>query len=281
MIEKIGILHPGLMGISVAASARNNGHQVFWASERRSAATRDRAESQDLVELETLAALCKTCSLIISVCPPHAAEKVALQVVANSFRGLFVDANAIAPQKAVRIGELMVSKGIDFVDGGIIGGPAWQPGTTCLYLSGIDAGRVAACFFQSPLEVAVIGEEVGKASALKMCYAAYTKGSTALICAILAAAEALDVRLELEMQWGGDFSEQNHTRTRNVTSRAWRFTGEMEEIAATFEGVGMPGGFHQAAAQIYQRIAHFKSLDNPPALEQVLDALLVSKSLSL
>jgi 3-hydroxyisobutyrate dehydrogenase-like beta-hydroxyacid dehydrogenase len=278
MKEKIGILHPGLMGISVAASAQNSGHQVFWTSEGRSAATRDRAEGHDLVELETLAALCGICSVIISVCPPYAAEEVARQVAENGYQGLYVDANAIAPHKAIRIGEMLASKDIDFVDGGIIGGPAWQPGTTWLHLSGVCAGRAAACFSQGPLEVKVIGEAVGKASALKMCFAAYSKGSTALICAILAAAEGLGIRPELEWQWGrygADFTEQNQKRARNVTDRAWRFAGEMEEIAATFEDVGMPGGFHQAAAEIYRRIAHFKDLEEPPTLEQVLDALLL------
>jgi hypothetical protein len=111
-----------------------------------------------------------------------------------------------------------------------------------------------------------------------MCFASYTKGSTALICAILAAAEGLGIRPELEWQWGRygpDFTEQNQKRARNVTDRAWRFAGEMEEIAATFEDVGMPGGFHQAAAEIYRRIAHFKDLEEPPTLEQVLDALLL------
>jgi hypothetical protein len=110
-----------------------------------------------------------------------------------------------------------------------------------------------------------------------MCYAAYTKGRTALLSAILAVAEALDVRKELAIQWsrsGSDFVEQTNQRVRGVTAKAWRFVGEMEEIAATFEAVGMPKGFHTAAATIYRRIADFKDAQDVPTLPDVLTALL-------
>jgi 3-hydroxyisobutyrate dehydrogenase-like beta-hydroxyacid dehydrogenase len=179
--ETIGIIHPGAMGISVAASALRSGQQVCYASEGRSDATRARAAEQDLRDLGTMAALCAECSIIISVCPPHAAEDVAGQVISQGFKGLYLDANAISPQKAERIGNLLAEAGISVVDGGIIGGPAWTPGETWLYLSGKDARRVADCFSAGPLEVSLIGPEIGKASALKMCYAAYSKGTTALL----------------------------------------------------------------------------------------------------
>ena len=123
----------------------------------------------------------------------------------------------------------------------------------------------------------MIGAEIGKASALKMCFAAYTKGSTALLCGIVAAAERLGVWRELEAQWsreGSDFAAQTTSRVRGVTAKAWRFVGEMEEISATFEAAGMPGGFHAAAADVYRRIAHFKGVAEVPSLEEVVQALL-------
>ena len=277
MTEKVGILHPGAMGISVAASAQNSGNALFWASEGRSSQTRARAEKHTLIDTHTLERLCQTCSIIVSVCPPHAAETVAHQVLANSFQGLYLDANAIAPQRAERIGAAMAKRGVAFVDGGIIGGPAWKPDTTWLYLSGKEAERAANCFTAGPLQTEVIGEEIGKASALKMCFAAYTKGTTALICAILAAAEGWNVRHELAQQWsrnGSDFAAQAEQRATRVTAKAWRFAGEMEEIAATFAETGLPAGFHEAAAGIYRRLAPFKDLEAPPPLETVLAALL-------
>ncbi len=275
--EKIGILHPGTMGVSVAASAQNTGCMVYWASEGRSSQTHERANKINLLDVHSVAKLCNECSVIFSVCPPHAAEDVAKDVINYGFKGVYLDANAISPQRATRIGQIMSEAGVEFVDGGIIGGPAWKPGRTWLYLSGKEAQRVASYFSAGPLETAVIGDSAGKASALKMCYAAYTKGTTALLAAILAVAEALDVREELATQWsrgGSDFTEQTNRRVRGVTAKAWRFAGEMEEIAATFEGAGMPGGFHAAAAMVYRRITGFKDAQDVPSLADVLTALL-------
>jgi len=274
---KIGILHPGLMGISIAAAAQDSGNEVYWASEGRSPETHARAESRALRDMGTVAALCEMCQVILSVCPPHAAEEVARQVIDCGFLGMYLDANAISPQRARRIGEAMDAAGVRFVDGGIIGGPAWKPGRTWMYLSGPDAAEMAGCLNGGSLETEVIGDEIGKASALKMVFAAYTKGSTALLCGILATAERLGVRADLERQWsrgGSDFAARTASSVRNVTAKAWRFVGEMVEISSTFEGAGLPGGFHAAAADIYRRIAHFKSAPETPTLGEVLAALL-------
>jgi 3-hydroxyisobutyrate dehydrogenase-like beta-hydroxyacid dehydrogenase len=265
------------MGISLAASAQNTGHTAYWCSEGRSAETRERAADHELTEMRTLRELCDACSVIICVCPPHAATEVAGQVLACGFKGIYADVNAISPQRAQRIGQSMEAAGVEFVDGGIIGGPAWRPDATVLYLAGREADQVAACFAGGPLETEVIGDQTGKASALKMCFAANTKGTTALLCAIVAAAEELGVRPELEKQWsrgGSDFAQQTLARVSRVTAKAWRFSGEMEEIAATFEGAGLPGGFHTAARDIYDRIAEFKGADPPPSVDEVLCALL-------
>lgn len=274
--RRLGIVHPGNMGISIAASAQNSGCAVYWASQGRSSQTQARAEQYKLLDAGTLSELCQICSVIVSVCPPYAAEDLAAQVVAQGFSGLYLDANAISPQRAVRIGEMMGAASVGFVDGGIIGGPAWEPGQTWLYLSGERAHEVADLFSAGPLETDVIGDGIGRASGLKMCYAAWTKGSTALLCAILALAEKLDVWGELQQQWDRDwpdFAEQAVNRARRVTAKAWRFAGEMDEISATFAAVGLPAEFHAAAADLYRRIAHFKDAPAMPDLEEVLAAL--------
>lgn len=276
-MSKIGILHPGEMGISVAAAAINSGHAVYWTSQGRSDKTRLRAEKHNLVEIETLPELCQTSEIIFSVCPPHAAEGVAESVIETGFKGFYLDANAISPQRSIRIGEMMEENRIHFIDGGIIGGPVWTRNETWLYLSGRDADKIANCFTKGPLETKIIGGEIGKASALKMCYAAYSKGTTALLCAILATAESLAIREELYQQWDKDeanFSERVNRRVTRVTAKAWRFEGEMKEIASTFREAGIPDGFHEAAAEIYQRMVDFKDAEHSPGLNEVLQALI-------
>lgn len=275
-MTNLGILHPGQMGISVAASAKNSGCSVYWVGAGRSAQSHERAEAHGLQDAGTLSDLCRASEIIVSVCPPHAAEEVATDVMAQGFQGIYVDGNAISPQRAKSIAEVVTRGGATFVDGGIVGGPAWKPGTTWLYLSGPAAPTAAAAFVAGPLGTVLMGDEIGQASALKMCYAALTKGTTALLTATVGAAAQLGVLDALMAEWGRDGSTagtENEQRVRQVTAKAWRFTGEMDEIAATFAAAGMPAGFHQAAADIYQRLADFKDDADTPSIEAVLAAL--------
>jgi 3-hydroxyisobutyrate dehydrogenase-like beta-hydroxyacid dehydrogenase len=268
------------MGISIAASAKNSNCEVYWSSEGRTAATRERAAKVGLHDAGTLRALCKECPIILSVCPPHAAEDLAREVMSAGFHGLFVEANAIAPQRTIQIGNMLTRADISFVDGGIVGLPAWKPHSTCLYLAGPRAAEVAACFSAGPVDTRILGEEIGKASALKMCYAANTKGTVALLAAILTAAENMGVREALFDRWRSEdpqLPEQVQKRIQQNTPKAWRFVGEMGEISRTFAAAGAPGEFHAAAGDIYGRMAKFKDARTPPTLEEILAALCQEK----
>lgn len=276
-MKTIGLINPGAMGASVGAAANlKDDARVLWASAGRSQQTRERAARGDLEDCESLERLVADSDIILSVCPPHSAEDVARDVAGFGFGGIFVEANAINPERTRHIETIVTGAGAQFVDGGIIGGPAWQEGSgTRLYLSGSEAAGIAELFAGSPLEAIVISRKTGAASALKMSYAAYTKGSTALLTAILGVAEKEGVRAELEAQWGAEFTQQTHRRVTANTAKAWRFEGEMREIASTFEGAGLPGGFHQGAAEVFHRLAEFKDTETPD-IGDVLEALLTA-----
>jgi len=262
---KFGILHPGQMGVAVANTARNNGCEVYWASEGRSAETCRRAGQAGFKDSGSVAAMCETCEVIASVCPPEFAEAMACEIAEHRFRGVYVDANAISPHRARRIGQLLTSRGITFVDGCIIGQPATAHGETWIYLSGEEAARAAACFGVGPLEVEILEGGVGQASALKMCYSAHAKGMAALRAAVLGAAAELGVLRDLERQWsrsGPPFARAVES-IQHTAPKAWRFVAEMYEIIETFEAAGMPGDFHHGAAEIYSRLAPFKGAEKP------------------
>ena len=193
-------------------------------------------------------------------------------VAATGFSGVFVDANAIAPATAR---QLALTAGPNYVDGGIVGPPARTRGATRLYLSGPRAGEVAAWFSQGFVEAVVVGEGLAEASALKMCYAAWTKGSGALILAIRALARHEGVTDALLAEWARSqpgLEQRSQRAAAASVPKAWRFTGEMREIAAAFADAGLPDGFHAAAAEIYSRIADLKGGDRP-GFEEVLRAL--------
>jgi 3-hydroxyisobutyrate dehydrogenase-like beta-hydroxyacid dehydrogenase len=275
-MTRLGILHPGEMGISIAASALHGLPAVYWCSEGRSAATRQRAEAHGLSAFATLAEFCHGCDIIIAVCPPHAAVAQARAVIAAGYQGIYVDANAISPDTVRAIATEMQHAGISFIDGGIIGLPAWQPGKTWLYLSGDEAELVAQCFTSGPLETEVLGGEIGQASALKLCFAAWNKGKTALVTSILAAADSLGVRDALEKQWDiyePGFSEVTSRRICGVARKAWRFTGEMQEIRDMLAAEQVPAEFFDGAAAVYDRQKEYKDAEVPPGLPALLQAV--------
>ncbi len=275
MAFTIGLISPGDMGASVGAAAASNGHRVLWAGDGRSDLTRQRAERGQLEDCNTLENLVTQADIILSVCPPHDAINVADQVIALGFNKLYLEGNAISPPLTRSIESKLTGAGAEVVDGGIVGGPAWDAASnTRLYLSGDRAHDIAKLFADSPLHTRVISDQIGAASALKMTFAAYTKGSTALLAAILAVAEKEGVRESLERQWGEEFALQTQRRVTGSARKAWRFAGEMREIAATFEGAGMPGGFHNAAADVFESLAVFKDTPTPPDIEDYLKTLL-------
>jgi 3-hydroxyisobutyrate dehydrogenase-like beta-hydroxyacid dehydrogenase len=250
----VGVLHPGEMGAAVATALRSRGHDVVWASAGRSAATADRAGDAGLRDVGSAEAIAASCDIVVSVCPPHAAAAVARGL--RGFTGIYVDANAVSPETARGIGDVVTSGAAAFVDGGIIGPPPREPGTTRLYLSGPAALEVAAAFAGSPLEPVVVSAQVGDASAVKMAYAAWTKGTAALVLAARETARAHGVEEALVAEWGRSLPslDDEHARAlRSATAKGWRWVAEMEEIADTFSAAGQPDGFHQAAAEVYRR----------------------------
>ena len=274
-MKRIGLIHPGAMGASVGAAARSNQHTVLWASQGRSEDTWAGARRGNLEDVDTVSELVHASEIVLAVCPPHAAADVAREVSELGFSGIYAECNAVSPDRTRAIQRIVEDAGAHYVDGGIIGGPAWKPeASTHLYLSGPRAEEVAACFTGSPLLASVISDRIGAASALKMGYAAFTKGTTALLTAILGLVEKEGVRADLARQWGDAFTKQTIRRVCSDTAKAWRFEGEMYEIAATFREAGLPGEFHQAAAQVYKRLAVFKDRDESPAIEEVLEVLL-------
>ena len=270
MSERVLLLHPGAMGTSLGAALRENAHVVRWVTEGRTEATAERARDAGLAAAATLEEAVGAVDHVLSVCPPHAAVTVAEAVVAAGFSGTYVDANAVSPDTARRIGAIV---GDGFVDGGIVGPPAWRPGVTRLYLSGPGAGDVAGWFSGTLVDARPVA---GSASALKMCYAAFTKGSSALILAIRALAEREGVTAALLEEWGISQAglPERSARTAGATSaKAWRFEGEMHEIAATFGAAGLPDGFHCAAAEVYRRMGPLKDAEDVD-IERVIARLL-------
>ncbi len=254
----IGLLHPGEMGAAVGGCLASVGHTVLWDPDGRSRATTGRALGSGL-EGAGLPALVRRSSVILSVCPPHAALDVAHLVASQGFGGLYVDANAVSVATARQVAAAVEASGAAYVDAGIIGQPPDSTGHTRLYLSGKRALDVQVLFRRSALDARIADGPQFAASSVKMAYAAWTKGTSALLLAVRALARAEGVERTLLAEWAMSqpkLADQSDGAAMSAALKGWRWIGEMEEIAASMAGAGLPTGFHESAADVYDRTAH-------------------------
>jgi 3-hydroxyisobutyrate dehydrogenase-like beta-hydroxyacid dehydrogenase len=270
----IGLLHPGEMGAAVGQCLAGAGYRVLWASDGRSPQTAARAKAAGLTDVGTARQLAAQADVIMSVCPPHAALDVAWAV--HGFTGLYVDANAISPDTAREVAQLITGNHGSYVDGGIIGHPPVTGTISRLYLSGDDATGVRNLFEGTALEARILHGPAFGASAVKMAYASWTKGSAALLLAARALAQAEGVEETLLAEWAlsqPHLTEQSERSAASGVHKGWRWVGEMEEIAQCMAAAGLPDGFHQAAAEIFRRCPRSSAA---PAIEPPIGAVLVA-----
>jgi 3-hydroxyisobutyrate dehydrogenase-like beta-hydroxyacid dehydrogenase len=271
----VTLLHPGEMGAAVGGCLSGRGLRVLWVSAGRTPATRARARASALEEMPRLGNALEASDIVLSICPPHAAVDVAGAVAKTQFRGIYVDANAIAPTTTRKIGRIIEAGCATFVDGAIIGPPPTSERRTRLYLAGPSREEVAALFQNTHLQAIAIEDPVGAASALKMCYAAWSKGTTALLLSIRALAQSEGVDTRLLQEWSLSYPGplQQSDKIPGIARKAWRWVAEMEEIAESFEAAELSGGFHRAAADVYGRLADFKEQAGTPALAAMIAQL--------
>ena len=269
------------MGAAVGRCLTGAGYEVLWASEGRGPQTAARARAAGLTDAGTPAEVAERADVIFSICPPHAALDVAWAV--QGFGGFFVDANAISPATAREVSLMDEEGGATYIDGGIIGMPppakreGEANGGTRLYLSGAEADAVRGLFDGTTVDARVIVSGIWAASAVKMAYAAWTKGTAALLLAARGLARAEGVEDALLAEWAmsqPSLESRSKGAADSAVAKGWRWVAEMEEIAASMAAAGLPDGFHQAAAEIFRRSPHAEP-DAPAdeAVDQVLAAI--------
>lgn len=271
----LGILHPGSMGAAVAAQARRSGAEVLWCPTGRSTSSKERAERYGLTPVRALSEMVERADIILSLCPPAAAEDVARSVAACSYAGIYVDGNAVSPATVSSIGAIMQRSGATAVDGAVIGSPPSDSKSPRLYLSGpADALRSVSQLFEgSTVQVRLLSGRIGQASALKLSYSSYQKASRAL--AVVAYAFATDHGVEAELlDIAGGRTTSYLTETAyfpKVAARSWRWGPEMKEAAHALEEAGLLPDLANAAAAVMERWAGLK--DTSPDLALVLQEL--------
>ncbi len=277
---RVGLVSPGSMGAAVGRTLIEQKLSVAAVTTERSERTVARASAAGIAPASSLEALVAGSDVVLSIVPPGSVLEVAQQIAgairAAGRRPIVVDANAISPATARRVAVPIEDAGGRYVDGGIIGGPPKSGRETSLYLSGPGGEQLVDPLTTPELRVVWIGGDPTAASSLKMAYAAWSKVSTALLLGVRALARHQGVEAALLEQWRRSQPDvlARSNAAAGVSARAWRWSDEMDEIARTFEDAGLPGGAATAAARLYERMASYKDIDEPPPLDDVLAAVL-------
>ena len=272
----VGLLHPGRMGAAIGRELTTAGVRVLWCSTGRSEASARRAEQAGLEAVSELTTLLERVSMVISLCPPAAAEATAASVREAGFSGLFVDANAISPEGAQRIAADVAGEGIRTADGCVIGPPPRGAEATHLYLSGRqqDLDAVADLFTDTAVVPIRMEGPVGDASALKMAYGSYQKAACALagVAQALGRVHGVEAHLTEEARRLAKSPLATPEYLIGVAAKAWRWAPEMREVSETLAAAGLPGEMAEAAAAVFDLWEPDKD-DSELALPEALDRL--------
>jgi 3-hydroxyisobutyrate dehydrogenase-like beta-hydroxyacid dehydrogenase len=278
-LKTVGILSPGDMGHTVGQVLGSHGLRVITCLQGRSERTRSLAGRAHIADLPSYQALVEEADVILSILVPAHAEGAA-QLVAQAISETqaeltYVDCNAIAPQTARHLDTIITKAGGRFVDASIIGPPPRKEGTTRFYASGSHVG-IFEELGQFGLSVVVLGDQVGQASAIKMCYAALTKGLVALCTELLTASEVLGVSQALK----GEFQLSQFVllglmeqRLPRMPMKSRRWVGEMEEIAKTFRYIGLTPKVLAGAADMYRFVGGTDLAERTPEDSEPLPTL--------
>lgn len=277
-VQTVALLSPGDMGHSVGAVLVQHGLRVITCLAGRSERTQALAAEAGIVDVSTYNDLVAKADLLLSILVPAqagaAASRVVQAVVETGTSLVYADCNAIAPQTVRQIGRELTRVGVTFIDASIIGGPPRGGSGPRFYVSGPDTSAFEALGAYG-LDVTPLGDEIGHASAIKMCYAAWTKGTTALLAELVTAAQALGVLDHLTRE----FESSQPALVRRIQGlpavpiKSRRFVGEMLEIAKTFGALGLPPEVLSGAADMYELIGRTHLADRTPEDDSPLPSL--------
>ncbi len=283
-LQTVAILSPGDMGHVVGQVLASHGLRVIAALGGRSERTRQLAQQAGIQDVGTLAALVAEADLLLSILVPDqavaAAEAVAQAMTSQSRTLCYVDCNAIAPQTTHQVGQIITAAGGRFVDASIIGPPPRKAGSTRFYASGAEVATFAQ-LRNFGLDIHELGSEIGQASAFKMCYAALTKGLTALGTELLVAAQAFGISSALAQEFENSQAllyKQLQQGLPGMPAKAHRWIGEMEEIAQTFAALGLTPQILAGAADLYRFVnatplARLTPEDPKPTFQAMIETL--------
>ncbi|MQF95665.1 MAG: NAD(P)-dependent oxidoreductase [SAR202 cluster bacterium] len=259
-IETLAILSPGDMGHAIGCLLRENELRVLTCLTGRSSRTRELSESAGIIDVPDMNDLVEQSDVVMSVTVSEAVsglcKEIADAVKATGTDLLFAECNAIAPALSREMEGVLNASGARYVDASIIGGPPRNGSSPRVYASGDNVAEFEQ-LRDFGLDVRNLGPELGRASGIKMCYAAMTKGTTALHAELLIAAEKLGLTEEVMAEFAGSqpaVVQRMEGWMPGMPAKSRRWVSEMQEIEKTFSDLGLTPDIFKGVAEMYRMI---------------------------
>jgi 3-hydroxyisobutyrate dehydrogenase-like beta-hydroxyacid dehydrogenase len=211
----------------------------------------------------------------------NAAEAAAPHLAAGSY---FVDLNSVSPGAKQQAARVIEGAGALYVEAAIMS-PIAPKGVASPMLFG---GRHAHAFLPLARELGFTGaqvfsDQIGRASAAKMCRSVMIKGMEALLAESLIAARRYGVEDAVIDSLRNLFPTENwRALARYMISRSLihgvRRAEEMREVARTVEEAGLTAWMSSAGAQRQEWAAQFRQAADEQELEDMLDCLLAASA---
>lgn len=255
----IAVLSPGDMGSAVGAQLRKSGYDVITCLAGRSDFTRRKADTAGFRDVADMDALVSEAGLILSILDPAKAVDIARQVASamksTGKKPVFADCNATSPATAEELNAIIDGAGGKFIDVGIVGGaPTRRENFPLFCTSGPHASLIDE-LDDKGVRIEYMGPRIGQGSAIKICNGAFNKGAFALYTAVMLAAEHYGctefLRDRLPKSQSGSVERLDQAVLR-LPSLSGRYIGEMEQVAETFEAIGLTPDIHKGAADLFR-----------------------------
>ena len=261
MTPKVAIISPGNMGSGVGKFLVEGGFDVMAPLNDRSNFTRTRAEILGINNSGSIGKTVEDADIILSILDPSKAIQVA-KFASSAIQRLgctriYADCNATSPNTAIKISKIIEAAGGIFVDVGIVGGTPTKKDNFPTFFSSGPRASVLDILDGYGIRIKNLGSEVGLGSAIKICNGTWNKGAFALYTAVMLAAEKYGftrvLRERLPNSQAGTVEKIDAALNR-LPSLSGRYIGEMEQVAETFAGKGIPAEFHKGAAEIFKML---------------------------
>lgn len=248
---KVGFIGFGEAGFHIARGLRGAGlsrisaYDINTHTPDLGEKIQRRAQESEVALVESNAELARASDILLSTVTANRAREAAEQTAPFLVtRHIYADLNSVSPALKQSIGEIVESRGARFVEAAIMLAVPPHGYRVPMFLGGASAQSFVEMLAPFGMNLEIISDRIGAASATKMCRSVIVKGLEALLleCVLGAAPYGADERVFATLDEafpGMNWKKLAGYMISRVVEHGERRAREMEEVAATLRAIGV------------------------------------------